>query len=205
MVTNIINGNIYIGKTVRTLNKRKCEHIYSSNKGSNSYLHRAIRKYGIEYFEWEEICTAENKDELIKKEISFIRHYKNAGFHLYNMTDGGEGTSGYKLTEATKQKISKANKGKVRNIGKVVSISTRNKLSEAHCGKILSEEHKHKISESLKGNTRKKGKKCGPFTEEHKHKISESQKGKFISEETRRKMSESAKIRCLRQKDSNCG
>lgn len=71
-------------------------------------------------------------------------------------------------SEETKRKISESNKGK----------------HYLNKGIPLSEEHKRKISESLKGKKRK------PHTEETKQKISKSNKGKKMSEESKRKMSE---------------
>ena len=56
-----------------------------------------------------------------------------------------------------------------------LSEKTKQKMSKARKGKLFSEEHKRKISEAKKGNpTWAKGKK---FSEEHKRKMSESQKG----------------------------
>lgn len=95
---------------------------------------------------------------------------------------------GKKLSDTTKIKISKGNKGKQKK---------------------FSEEHNQKISDSLIGNTRRKngkktwkpdeeykkklseilkGKKKPPFTEEHKKKLSEANRGKKISEESRQKI-----------------
>lgn len=82
-----------------------------------------------------------------------------------------------------------------------VSDETKQKISKARSGKPtwnkgkpMSEEYKIKLSMAHKGQVAwNKGKKCKPLSEETKKKISESQKGKKMSEETRRKMSESQK------------
>ncbi len=52
---------------------------------------------------------------------------------------------GHKLSEETKQKISKIKKGHS------VSVETRKKISKAHKGRKLSEEWKRKLSEANKG------------------------------------------------------
>jgi hypothetical protein len=121
---------------------------------------------------------------------------------LRNLTDGGEGPSGYIQSEALRQvtvlnlqKLWEANRGKVcpedtrrkigeSNRGKVRSEETRRKLRENHrgmLGKILSEETRRKISERDRGKV---------LSEEARRKISEAGKGRVTSEETRRKLSE---------------
>lgn len=50
-ITNDVNGKIYIGKWHRkNLVSRLKGHFVDAVKGSPSYLHRAIRKYGEEKF-----------------------------------------------------------------------------------------------------------------------------------------------------------
>ena len=72
---------------------------------------------------------------------------------LYNMTDGGEGSSGRIHSEETKKKLSEAHKGKT------LSEKHKKKLSEVRKGRIFSEEHKRKLSESKKGKTNTKATK----------------------------------------------
>lgn len=118
-ITNKINGKIYIGQTIRSLNKRIYEHLA---RGRNTYFDRALHKYGIQNFNIEVIDYAENKDELNKKESYYIKFF-NCKFPFgYNLTDGGEGTIGIrrfgkdnphynkKHTKEAKEKISKARK-----------------------------------------------------------------------------------------------
>lgn len=74
------------------------------------------------------------------------------------------------------------------------SKETRRKQAESVRGFKHTEEAKHKISEGNKGNKGNKGRK---LSEEHKKKISESNKGRKASEETKQKMSESQKGRII--------
>ena len=120
---------------------------------------------------------------------------------LRNLTDGGEGQSGFIHSEETKKKMREARKGK---INPPLSEETRRKISEASKGKTHSEETRRKISEAIKGRkfseeTRRKmseaikGSKKPPRSEETKKKIREANTGKTHSEETKRKISEALK------------
>jgi hypothetical protein len=112
--------------------------------------------------------------EAFKEEIKWIarigRHDLRKG-PLCNLTDGGEGMSGHIFSH---------------------SEVTKKKISEARKGirkGPMSEEHKRKISESKRNvslETRKKN--------------SDSHKGKHHSDETKRKISESVKIRISMKK-----
>jgi hypothetical protein len=144
------------------------------------------------------------EEEAFRHEIYMIAVFgrKDLGTGiLHNLTDGGDGASGYVFSEETRKKMrertpseetrkkmSEARKGeKNHNYGKTHSEETRRKMSEAQKGKTLSEEHKDKISEGLKGK---------PVSEETRRKMSEAligntrALGKSVSEETRRKISE---------------
>ena len=104
---------------------------------------------------------------------------------LTNMTFGGEGVSGIKLSEEAKRKISEKNKGKK------LSDETKRKMSKSFKGRKLSEETRKKMSESKKGNVPwNKGKQ---LSEEYKKKLSESHKGIQLSEEHKKNLSESLK------------
>ena len=94
-IENKQNRKIYIGKTVNTIRERWLEHIEEANKGDNSLLHKAIRKYGEDgfYVDFIEQCS---NDELNIKEIYYIALFQS---HMeqygYNMTLGGEGAMKY--------------------------------------------------------------------------------------------------------------
>lgn len=71
----------------------------------------AIVKYGWSNIKHEILFTNLTKSQACEKEVELIRHYKNLGIS-YNITDGGEGNLGYKATTESKNKISKALKGR---------------------------------------------------------------------------------------------
>ena len=102
---------------------------------------------------------------------------------LINLTDGGESTSGWKMPDLVKQKISQSKKGSVPwNTGKKHSEVTRQKLIEAHkkrgpvtneTRRKLSEAHKNKSPEMLE-KYKEAARKRSPVSEATKEKMRQS-------------------------------
>ena len=178
---NTLNGKRYIGKTIFNLEHRKYKHIQSSRLGSNNHFHRALSSNGLGVFKWSVIhgnilC----KDKLNELEIYYIDKLKPE----YNMTKGGEGTSGYKITEDHRRKLSLSHKGnkhtketrekmsktwKEKYKDPKTSEARSKQLKGKNLGKKLSSEAKEKISNSLKGNIPwNKGKK---MTNDYKERV----------------------------------
>lgn len=187
---NKINGYIYIGKAT-IFRKRKGRHKIDALKyNSQTHFHRAIRKYGWENFEWSIICETDSEYKLKAIEKFYIAAYRKMT-KCYNMTDGGEGLSGWNHSDVSRKKISEKTKGRT------VSLEQRKILSELYKGKKLSDER----IEKLKGRT--PWNKGLNLTEEHKNKLSEnhadfkgeksSLHGKPLSEEHKKKISVSRK------------
>lgn len=148
---------------------------------------------------WEEACCIE------KYLICFYgRRDLNLGT-LVNVTDGGDGL--INAGELTRKKMSLAKIGKTTwNKGVSHSQETKDKISKANKGRKLpsmSEEAKTKISEGNKGKTPWNKNKKVPHREETKAKISIANKGKLLgkqlSESHKQKIKES-KIGLVAQK-----
>lgn len=95
-MTNLINGKIYIGLSVN-IETRIYNHYWGAfhikNKEYDSYLSRAIRKYGKDNFTYEiiETCTIA---ELPNRERYWIAYYQSTNRNIgYNVASGGEGNS----------------------------------------------------------------------------------------------------------------
>ena len=153
VITNIINDKKYVGLTTKTAEQRFEKHINNALAGMNTILYKSIRKHGRENFKVEVIETGiDNVEELKMKETEYIKKFKTYAFtggHGYNMTIGGEGTSGYKWTEDQCRKQSEARTGKNH------SEETKRKMSESRSGekhpmygRKHSEESKRKMSEA---------------------------------------------------------
>lgn len=190
--TNKINGKIYIGQTVNEKARiQQHKYFYSSLEKNKKGFHGAIKKYGWESFEYKVLFRihCNNEQDLINtlnsKEIISIKYFNSYKFG-YNMTRGGDGCLGVKVTEETKLKQSLARRGENNAMyGKHHTEETRKRLSEKHKGKIISKETREKISKFQKGKVisketllkRSKALKGRIFSEEHKKKISQRRKG----------------------------
>lgn len=84
-IENKVNGKKYIGITTRTMNKRFEEH-----KKANSYIGKAIRKYGVSNFSISELDIAKTHEELCQLEVFYIEKFKTFE-NGYNLTIGGDG------------------------------------------------------------------------------------------------------------------
>lgn len=107
---------------MQTLKRRREEHKSRAKHGSKTLFYKAIRKYGIDAFEFGELAKASafSKKELKQKlnilEVRYIADFKKEGFLLYNLSAGGESicdNTGRKLTEEHKRKIGERLKGTV--------------------------------------------------------------------------------------------
>ena len=108
---NKINNKIYIGQTIQKLNERKSRHKSESfNKKSlryTVYFHNALRKYGMDNFEWEIVWEGYcDKDKLDELESLYIDFFKSLRPNGYNLNLGGSGNRGFKHSEETKLKLS---------------------------------------------------------------------------------------------------
>lgn len=176
---NIQNGNIYIGKTVNSLEERILQHLKSSKYNAYGYFLKAINKHGKDNFQWSILDEqSKTEEELSEQEKFFIALYKANGYKLYNLTNGGDGISGLIRTEEHRIKLSKALIGKLigsknPNFGNHLSEESKSKISKSNIGRKHSKESILKMAESRMGFK---------HTEESKSKISKNNIGKHCGE-----------------------
>lgn len=109
---NKINGKVYIGQTIKTLEGRRSEHLRDNKSNDyNSAFHKALRKYGEDSFEWEVIVHCGSKEEMDDMEFHYIKQYNSYNSGGYNLTWGGEGCHGRKYSYETIKKMSESHKG----------------------------------------------------------------------------------------------
>jgi hypothetical protein len=104
----------------------------------NQYWERLKEKYGEPRVKI--VYSGLSEHSAHAAEASAIRSLKYKGKILCNLTDGGEGTSGFFPGAETRAKLSKINSGENNNMfGKTHSDEARKRISEAHKGKYLGE------------------------------------------------------------------
>ena len=133
--TNKINGKVYIGQTVRSLQERMAEHA----RHTQTTFDRALKKYGLDAFDIEQIDSTDSVDELNQKEIYWIEFYNCVVPNGYNMCEGGGNTKGFHHKEESKRKMAEI---------KSTSYWGEN---NPFFGKTHSEEARQKMSAKRKG------------------------------------------------------
>jgi len=119
-ITNTVNNKIYIGFSSRNPMDRWYNHQRCAiNSKKNTHLYNAMRKYGLNNFQFDIIyqsndCTHTHK---IMENYFIVEYRTYVGFpdcNGYNMTLGGEGAVGRVDTPETTTKRSTAKIGKKR-------------------------------------------------------------------------------------------
>jgi len=163
MIKNIVNGKIYIGKSIHVKTRFSLHrNALRKNQHYNLYLQAAWNKYGEDNFLFLilEKCAS---IYLSQKEVYWINKFfsldKNFGYNIEPPNPNG---------------------------GNFVSLETRRKISEKQmnnkysCGSIRSQEYKDALSKARKGI---------PKSQEIKDKISKSKIGKPGSQSQKDKVS----------------
>lgn len=114
----------YIGKGK---SERRAFNFYNRNK----HWKNVVEKYGKPKV--QVLANWDTEEEAFSHEVLLINCFRDMGYKLCNLTDGGEGTSGRKITDEHKAKISAKLKGRK---GVIPSEETRKKLSLSHMGQV---------------------------------------------------------------------
>jgi group I intron endonuclease len=138
-ITNKINGKIYIGQTTQSLRDRKNNHVADSKRNRKgrvaSKISRAIQKYGITNFLFEEICTTNSIDELNNLECYYIGIYNSTNDKIgYNLLNGGHQNGRHSEESKIKMSISSKKvadsvKGNHWNAGRIPTPEKTKKAS----------------------------------------------------------------------------
>lgn len=136
--TNLLNGKMYVGITSRD----RVEQRWCNGRGykSNPRFYSAIKKYGWNGFLHEVLFDGLSEEEAksIEENVILLLNTQNKDYG-YNLTSGGDGTSGYHPSEQTRLKQSESRRREN------LSSETRRLRSESLHKRRLSEEHKRKI------------------------------------------------------------
>tara|TARA_R110002167_G_scaffold22198_12_gene79770 strand:- start:3616 stop:4227 length:612 start_codon:yes stop_codon:yes gene_type:complete len=144
------SNKIYVGQSIE-IEKRWKRDYFTLNCKTQTKLYNSLKKYTPQNHKFEVIeeCKVE---ELLERETYWKIHYRVLETpSLCCRLDG----KGGKLSEETKSKISKSNKGISRNKGIPKSKEQKAKMSDAVKNRIYTPERLSKMSNSMKGkNTR---------------------------------------------------
>ncbi|CAB4125809.1 grpIintron_endo, group I intron endonuclease [uncultured Caudovirales phage] len=166
-IVNNLNGKVYIGQTVNTIECR-----FSQHGRDDGYLSKSIKKHGKENFTIHVIARCTSREELNNRERFCIRIFNSLAPNGYNLNAGGGGSDVSKETSvkiSIKQKQRWANKiGTEKSLaalldksrphallGKKMSIEYCKKLSDAHKGYVMPQSQKDAIAKGNKGKTHK--------------------------------------------------
>lgn len=171
LILNQKNDSLYVGKARDPVERWRCHQGFAA-KGDVKPLYSAIRKHGVSNFELQIIEECANDQIAYEKEREWISKFRLEGRRLYNLNDGGDGSSGHVMPESAKKAISDKLKGRIlsEETKKKISLAkmghaatcfghskeTREKISIAHRGKRLSDETKEKLRQINLGKKRSK-------------------------------------------------
>ncbi len=208
----------YIGKTSTSLEGRLWQHINDAKKGMKTYKSSWIKlllQFGMEPY--IKVLGETTEKAWQEDEKAWIAKAKEEGARLTNLTKGGDGLIGFRMSEKNKQKLSEYNK----KIGRIPPNWKGRKQSPEHIKKKVdarkakgnynhSDETKENISKSRKGKGLGNQGTLGlKHTDETKQKMSEAHTGEknhFFgqqhSEETKRKMGKARKGKNMGNKNA---
>jgi group I intron endonuclease len=131
----------YVGKS-KCFKTRVKQHVNRDRFRYKSHFYNWLNKQISESKEYfidvlEEVYQENHKE----REKYWIKHIKENGYKLTNMTDGGDGNNNQVFTEESKEKR------RQKMLGHKLSEHTKKLISEAHKDKIVLESTKQKLRE----------------------------------------------------------
>ena len=147
----------------------------------NKHHKNIVAKYGAENIDVL-VFQRESEIQALADEIQWIKVLRDAGYELVNLTNGGEGTSGYRHTVETRARNSSAHIGNKNSLGRKHSEYAKERMSKAQKIATSKPDRRKKMSSLMKGNKLSLGRK-------HSLESIAKMTGKIKSDETREKLS----------------
>ena len=123
-LTNTVNGYIYIGQTVLSIEERMERHMKCARKNDKRLLYQDIKKYGLESFDIEVVDKCFERHKFIVEEY-WYNYYLNKGEPMYEIKKGA------KHSKNTRQRLAKA---RVKNGFDYSSDEFKDTMSKATSG-----------------------------------------------------------------------
>jgi len=206
-ISNILSGRYYIGYSTN-INKRFYVHRnkLKNNCHDNIFLQRAYNLDGEDKFKYDIIHICNTEDEAKEIELQYLTDLsiRNKLYNLNFNNSGGDLLTHHPYKDKIREKIVKSQTETINKMTPEEKSQKYGKIGEKNgmYGKTHTEEIRKKLSEIHKGNSYRKGYKA---TEETRKKISENAKlkigeknpffGKSHTEETKQKIKEKSKGR----------
>jgi group I intron endonuclease len=201
LITNLVNGKYYVGKTVKKSLRRYLKNACSmarAGKDNRLLLHRAIRKHGPENFIIEMLTDCETNSQACLLERAWIAALDSRNISIgYNVSAGGEGTPGIHPSPETLAKLSAWRKGRPTWNKGLTGIHTpegKRSMSEKRIGELnpfFGKSHKgDRTSASVAAANAKR-----IWTPEMKQHMSEVKKGSVHTAAVIEKMKAAAALR----------
>ena len=128
-VTNSINNKVYVGQTIRSIEKRWANHCCKSIYKSCPALSNAIQKHGKENFTITEIDGANAMDELNYLENFYVHKFNSLAPNGYNLREGGGARCKHSKINRKKQLNAQDNLSKTFNIYEITRDNKKNSSS----------------------------------------------------------------------------
>lgn len=184
--------------------KGRLKRAYSDYRRTLRWV-RTVAKHGLIV---ELVAFFWGEPDAFAHERALISEYRATGAPLCNLSDGGEGPSGYKQTDEQRRRNSERGKGRkqsaetiAKRVAKLIGVKrspeTIAKISAGHIGMKYSSEFGAKISAANKGRVRSlefrakvsAGLTGRPVSAETRAKLSSAHRGREVSKEIRERIS----------------
>ena len=169
------NGMSYIGQTTQDFELRKRQHF---RKDSYSRKFKNALRKRKDSFVWSILTTCYSLEEINSAEVHWMKFFDSIS-NGYNLREGGK--SGGKMSDESRKLMSIAKTGNKYCVGVIQTEEHKRLISD-----------KMKVSYSKKFHTRESREKC-------RIAVIKSNTGRKHSEETKRKMAESQRLRRKRE------
>jgi group I intron endonuclease len=122
IITNKVNGKIYIGQTKQSIKKRFTAHKSKAGKIKRP-LYNAMEKYGIENFEILEVFSTNSFDEVNNEEKRLILEKNSTNIEIgYNIASGGQDYFELPFIAKTKEHKEKLQKSHRKNAKPIIQF-----------------------------------------------------------------------------------
>ena len=98
LINNNFDNSCYVGWTENP-KKRMGQHRSPSKNEQHKHLYRAMAAHGRDNFHMTILEEHEILESVKQAEVAVIKMFKDTGVRLYNHSNGGDGSSGYRLTD----------------------------------------------------------------------------------------------------------